>query len=452
MRASADSTSGLGMRACVALVALGVALRLALAVGTDVYFDETYYWQWARHLAWGYFDHPPLVAWLIAGLGIRGTALVCGLGTGAAVWGLARDVYGSKDVAWRALALWSVVPVGIISGVWATPDSPMLLFWALGLWALYREKWVLAGLTCGLALLSKYPSVLLGLAFMLAALRARRLPAGAWLTAGIALLCFLPVVLWNASHEWVGFAFQLNHGLGGTGGWKTFGEFVAGQLAMGGPLLFPLAVLYAVRGPREQFLLRMAAVVPLVFFGYAAARTRGEANWPAAAYLAACIGVAGMKLHWQRETAWSGALISLAVASHLLFPVLPFERDVLLSRTHGWSPLERLSAPEQLFAGMPPVRTAVYAPTYQLASQVAYYAGVETDTVGPSRRKSQYDVWPPLELKPGQDVLWCSENGAPPPEELVQRFGSVEGPVELTGDFRGRRLHTFTVWRLRARE
>ncbi|RKG93100.1 4-amino-4-deoxy-L-arabinose transferase [Corallococcus terminator] len=436
------------MRACVVLVALGVGVRLALALGTDVYFDETYYWQWARHLAWGYFDHPPLVAWLIAALGIRGTALLCGLGTGAAVWGLARDVYGSKDVAWRALSLWSVVPVGIISGVWATPDSPMLLFWALGLWALYREKWVLAGLTCGLALLAKYPSVLLGLAFMLAALRARRLPAGAWLTAGLALLCFLPVVLWNANHEWVGFAFQLNHGLGGTGGWKTFGEFVAGQLAMGGPLLFPLAVMYAVRGPREQFLLRMAAVVPLVFFGYAAARTRGEANWPAAAYLAACIGVAGMKHHWQRDTAWSGAIISLAVASHLLFPVLTFERDVLLSRTHGWSPLERLSAPEQLFAGMTPGRTAVYAPSYQLASQVAYYAGVETDTEGPARRKSQYDVWPPLELKPGQDVLWCSENGAPPPEELVQRFGSVEGPVELVGDFRDRRLHTFTVWRL----
>ncbi|WP_244225012.1 hypothetical protein [Corallococcus sicarius] len=217
---------------------------------------------------------------------------------------------------------------------------------------------------------------------------------------------------------------------------------------MGGPVLFPLALVYAVRGPREQFLLRMATLVPLVFFGYAAARTRGEANWPAAAYLAACIGVAGMRPAWQRAAAWSGLAVSLAVTSHLLFPVLTFERDVLLSRTHGWGPLEKLATPEQLFPGMKPGRTAVYAPTYQLASQVALAAGVETDTVGPARRKSQYDVWPPLDLKPGQDVLWCSENGAEPPEELVQRFGSVEGPVKLTGVFRGRRLHTFTVWRL----
>ncbi|MBN9682922.1 MULTISPECIES: hypothetical protein [unclassified Corallococcus] len=180
-----------------------------------------------------------------------------------------------------------------------------------------------------------------------------------------------------------------------------------------------------------------------------AAQTRGEAKWPAAAYVTACVGVAGMRPVWQRAAAWTEMAVVLAVTSHLLFPVLTFERDVVLARTHGWGVLERLRTPEQLFPGMAPGPTAVYAPTYQLASQVAYTAGVETDTVGPSRRKSQYDLWPELELKPGQDVLWCSENGAAPPEELVQRFGSVEGPVKLTGVFRGRRLHTFTVWRMR---
>ena len=35
---------------------------------------------------------------------------------------------------------------------------PLLLFWTLALWALWRERWVLAGLACGLALLSKYPA------------------------------------------------------------------------------------------------------------------------------------------------------------------------------------------------------------------------------------------------------------------------------------------------------
>ena len=119
------------------LLVLSAGVRLALALGTDVYFDEAYYWQWGQHLDWGYYDHPPLVARLIAALGIRLAALLCGAGTVAAVWGLAHDVYGDRSAAWRAAALWSGVPAGIVAGVWATPDTPLLLCWALALWALF---------------------------------------------------------------------------------------------------------------------------------------------------------------------------------------------------------------------------------------------------------------------------------------------------------------------------
>lgn len=435
------------LRTCLALLAVSVGVRLVLALGTDTYFDEAYYWQWAQHLAWGYYDHPPLIAWLIAALGIRPAALLCGFGTVAAVWGLARDVHGSREAAWRAAALWSVVPVAIMGGVWATPDAPLLLFWTLALWAVWRERWVLAGLAAGLALLSKYPAVLLAVAFLATAARMRRLPAGAWVTALLGAVLFLPVVLWNAQREWVGFAFQLRHGLGGAGGLASFAEFLGGQLALGGPVLLPLALVYAARGPREQFLLRAATVVPLLFFGYAALRTRGEANWPAAAYVAACVGVAGMRPAWFRAATFSGLAVVLAVGSHLLFPVLRFERDVPLARTHGWAELSALAEPGRLFPGAEALDVAVvYAPSYQLASQAARYAGVVTDTAG-GARKSQYDVWPEPRLAPGQDALWYSE-GKEPPEELVARFAAVEGPVELPADFRGRRVHTFRVWRL----
>ncbi|WP_338023520.1 ArnT family glycosyltransferase [Archangium primigenium] len=423
---------------CLVLLVASAAVRLALVLGTDVYFDEAYYWQWSRHLDGGYFDHSPGVAWLIALLGIRPTALVCGVATVGAVWGLARDVHGPGEAPWRAAALWSVVPVGILAGVWATPDTPLLLFWTLALWALHRERWVLAGLACGLALLSKYPGVLLAAAFVAACVRARRLPAGAWLTALLGVGLFLPVVAWNARNDWAGFAFQLQHGLGGQGGWRTFGEFLLGQLALGGPVLVPLTVAYVVRGPREQFLLRAAAAAPLLLFGYASVRTRGEANWPAAAYLSACVGVAGMHARWFRAAALVNLALVLAVTSHLLFPLLRFERDVLLARTHGWEVLGTLAREDV---------AVVYAPSYQLASEVAYFTGLPADTAGGARR-SQYDLWPRPEVPVGRDALWYSE-GKPPPAELTERFSTVEGPRELTSDFRGRRVHTFLVWRLR---
>ena len=439
----------LSVRSCLALLAVSAGVRLALALGTDVYFDESYYWQWARHLAWGYYDHPPLTAWLIALLGVRPTALLCGAGTVAAVWGLARDVHGTREAAWRAAALWSVVPVATLTGVWATPDAPLLLCWTLALWALWREKWVLAGLASGLALLSKYPAVLLAGVVLVTAARNRRLPTGAWVTALLGGALFVPVVLWNAQREWVGFAFQLQHGLAGSSGGLGFLlEFLGGQLALGGPVLLPLTLAYAFRGPREQFLLRAAAALPLLFFGYAALKARGEANWPAAAYVAACVGVAGMRPGWFRAAALSGLAIILAAGSHVLLPVLRFERDVPLSRTHGWSVLSALAEPGRLFPGAEASHVAaVYAPSYQLASQAVRYAGVAADTAEGARR-SQYDLWPRPQVAPGQDALWYSE-GAEPPEALTSRFATVEGPTELTSDFRGRRVHTFKVWWLR---
>jgi hypothetical protein len=91
---------------------------------------------------------------------------------------------------------------------------------------------------------------------------------------------------------------------------------------------------------------------------------------------------------------------------------------------------------------------AIYAPNYQLASQVASYTGAVTDTGAPARF-SQYDLWPDPPISPGQDVLWVGEDGPPPPDDLAARFTAVDGPVELAGDFRERRLHTFLVWRLR---
>jgi hypothetical protein len=49
----------------------GALVRLLVAAGTPLFPDEAYYWEWSRRLAGGYFDHPPAVAWLIAG----GTAI-----------------------------------------------------------------------------------------------------------------------------------------------------------------------------------------------------------------------------------------------------------------------------------------------------------------------------------------------------------------------------------------
>jgi dolichol-phosphate mannosyltransferase len=101
-----------------------------------------------------------------------------------------------------------------------SPDAPLTACWAATLYFFYRaliderpRAWWGVGIFLGLGLLSKYTIVLLGfavLAFMLADRRARRLflRPWPWLAAGLALLLFVPVIVWNSQNEWMSFAFQ----------------------------------------------------------------------------------------------------------------------------------------------------------------------------------------------------------------------------------------------------
>ena len=41
-------------------------INLLQAFSTELIFDEAYYWYYAQNPSWGYFDHPPMVAWMIA--------------------------------------------------------------------------------------------------------------------------------------------------------------------------------------------------------------------------------------------------------------------------------------------------------------------------------------------------------------------------------------------------
>src|SRR6202047_252222 len=85
-----------------------VALRLAAAAWTPLTFDEAYYWMWSKHLAGGYYDHPPMVAavirlgTVIAGdteLGVRLVSILLALPMSWAVYRAAAILFGGRRVA-----------------------------------------------------------------------------------------------------------------------------------------------------------------------------------------------------------------------------------------------------------------------------------------------------------------------------------------------------------------
>src|SRR3954452_8509220 len=113
-----------------------VALRLAAAAWTPLTFDEAYYWTWSKHLAGGYYDHPPMVAFVIrlgtmmAGdteLGVRFASILLALPMSWATYRTTMILFGSADMAGTAALLVNVTLMAAVGTLIVTPDAPLLV-------------------------------------------------------------------------------------------------------------------------------------------------------------------------------------------------------------------------------------------------------------------------------------------------------------------------------------
>ena len=199
-------------------------LKLVLAYIIPMSGDEAYFIIWAKNLDFGYYDHPPMVGWflyLMRFLGdseiiLRLPAILLSTFIGFGIYQLLK----SRDESKAALIaiLYLVSPLNILN-VLITTDTPLILFAFLSGASAYKalEKdqltWYgLAGVFFGMAFLSKYFAVLLGLAYLTYFIFSRK----NWhKTRGFALLFLtaLPFALiniyWNYTHCWDNILFNL---------------------------------------------------------------------------------------------------------------------------------------------------------------------------------------------------------------------------------------------------
>ena len=319
-------------------IALGAAaFRFLLFRGLDLYADEAYYWMWSRRPAIGYFDHPPMVAWLIrAGtallpgeLGVRLLFLLCGALAVVFAALIAREMSDDPRVPAVAAILAATSPILMLTGGLALPDAPVTAAYAGATWLVARARgrgWIAAGVV-GRA---RAP-----LQVHRRAARARRSWSSCsstgscagelrtpwpWLGGAVAILVFLPNLLWNASHGWVAILFQGRHGLGSQATVRSFLEFVGGLLGGAGVVALPLGLWRLARG-RDSFTLRVAAatLAPIAVTALSALRGPVEANWAALAYPALC-GAAAVELVRLRP-AWSQGLLAFTVGLGMIAAV-----------------------------------------------------------------------------------------------------------------------------------
>ncbi len=474
----------------VAIVRLG----FLFAVDFDLAPDEAYYWDWGREPAWGYFSKPPMIAWVYAiarMLGadttswIRLPAVVLGIGVLVFAGLLVRRMAGARAALWSVLLL-ALAPGNIVSNLVLTIDAPLLLSWAAalcGLWMATMPRrdgtrtpaawWLCAG-AIGAGVLSKQMMLffpLLAVAWLAVEPTGRRHLRDwrTWAALIVPLAALIPVLLWNARHDWI----LVHHTAGHFGakprslvrGFGAFGELIAIEMVLIGPVLAAALVLAASRiardwraaGPAERFLWifsvpALIAVLSMSLF------QRVHPNWPAVFWIAgALLAVRYVVLpshsRWHRAAIWSA--VGLASAVWLMPVLVPLTgqamgRTDVLARLRGWrdfaGQVQEIRNRSVRDGRLPEVWAATER---AVVSELAFYLPdqprVRRWSVN-GRVESQYEIWP-APAPDGHDWLIltrAAEPGVPP--ALAARFAAIEPAGEVVYGPGTRRARRYRVW------
>jgi dolichol-phosphate mannosyltransferase len=493
-------------RTAVALIIYAFALRLVFAGSVELLPEETYYWDYSRHLDFGYLDHPPMVAWLIrlatavfgqTEFGVRAGALLCGAITSIFVYKLSRNLFGAAT-ALAALLLVQALPFFFLSGLLMTPDAPLAAAWAASLYFLERalignqsRAWWYAGICLGMGMISKYTIALLGpvaAAFMVWDSQSRRwwTRSEPYVGALLALAIFSPVIIWNAQHEWASFAFQTSRRLAETPQFalhKLIGSIIVLITPTG--LLAVIAALLGRYGGdgtpdavRRRRLFNLAILVPVSVIAFFSLRHEVKLDWtgapwtaalPAMAYVMANQDLRGRFARWVRA-AWMPTIVVMlliygAGLHYLVLGIAGVGYDKHIEAIPvGWRDLSAhvieiargygKSGTEPLIVGMD---------RYAIASELSFYGGAHTAT-GLQTANSHlfggmglmYGQWLPPKSQDGRNLLLVAWS----PGELddsfvhsrVERLGPIEDDVLMRDGVLIRHYYHRMAFNYRSRE
>lgn len=380
-------------------------VNIGQAYFTELLHDEAYYWYYAQTPAWGYFDHPPMVAWMIVlgnliangELGVRLVSCLMGTGTLILVWLLidrsAFKAFRFKIYIWLA----SIVLVHAY-GFLSLPDTPLLFFTTLFLF-IYREFLrkpnsgiaIALGLSMAALMYSKYHAALVIVAVLASnpSLLKNRYAWGALL---VSIVSYLPHLYWLYEHDFVSVQYHISER---PNQMYRFDGFTLGYLlnllALFG-FTFPWVYwgLFKFR-PKSQFerALVFIAYGIFLFFFISSFQRRVQTQWLIAASIPIAV-ILGRQLveneiirRWIYRAGIANliviAILRLGLINATLFPV-PFE-------THGNK--DWVKQVETLAENAP----VVFENSYRLPSVYSFYSGKPAFTlVNAYYRHNQYSI------------------------------------------------------------
>jgi len=411
---------------CALLVALSVtAVHLLIAPMVDLSVDEAHYALYAYFPELSYFDHPPLIGWLLWLLTPWGLDEFTLRLPAAAIYLLcsgllyhltsSRIDQGSPLKGLVAVSIFSLAPMVQLLGFGLVPEFPLLL-WTLMI-ALLGERldadspvshWLLFGLCIGLAGLSKYTAVLLVPSLVLYWLIQHRLgrllcTRGLWACALLAAALISPVIIWNYQHEWASFLYQIDHAGGGEWEFTELLKAMLVQLVTYSPLLVVggIVALRDIATSGMRSLLACLALPVLLFVVMGAGNGKSLPHWTLIAWTLLIPAVS----HWvvdrwgQKNVRWLAiggtalsALLSILIlilAACKPLGLMPWSAPALRDLV-GWKQAAQRAS--ELKREHLPDDGVLMVHNWARASRIAWYAWPEPVQV--------------LDGRPGQFAYW----------------------------------------------
>ncbi len=442
--------------------------RLLYAIILPVAPQEAYYWNYSRHPALSYFDHPPIAAYLIkltTSLGVSNfsihlAAIILSVLMSLAIYRLASLLFDEK------VGLWSVVAINLtfiyaLGGMIITPDAPMLLFWVMSMIACYqidcdrgRIWWPLLGIFLGAGFASKYTMVFAALgAFLFFISSKQRIKwfASIWPYVAVvfAFIVALPVIYWNYQNDWASFLFQTQRRAGEMTEFRPdfFFGFIGTVIAIYSIVPIPLLFAGIRDSIKRTFQERLSHHALLVWFSIplvilllpAAARFWVKMNWTAPAFIGWYLAGAGYYFRVSKTRKW----VRLWGKTSIIFLVLTFillHIVILLPGLYSGKG-DYFSGWESLAAGIDEIRMDIREPyficgyEYKTASMLAFYLKDHPETLSNNvvgKGGLQYDYWSDPDTLVGYNAIFVYDERVEykNPEHLADLFDSVS-PEEI---------------------
>ncbi len=414
------------------LALLALLLHGAAAWRYGYFRDELYFIACSKHIAWGYVDQPPLVAfaaWLAAPAGyqllaLRALPLLAAALTVYLAVRLTAELGGGRFAQWLCGIATTLMPAYLLLGNTLTTSSFEPFFWTLAVFVavtIARSRaadapplWAALGVVTALGAYAKYSMLLpvVGIGAGLAATSERRVFLSPYpvYACGLAVLILSPNIAWQAAHGWPFIevlrgdaahrpALAAGYALEYRAWFANLGAFAVEQLLYTNPAAVPIW-LAGMIAPFRLSRLRDVRFVPIAYgFVFLIAVAFGAKGYYIVGFYATLLAIGAVAIERAAVVVRGVLLAMVAVvgvaAMPLSLPVLPVDGLVaytkllgltgrdgttphliqpLFAEEFGWQRLARDVA--AVYFSLPPdlrVRTAIYADTYGDAGALDFY-------------------------------------------------------------------------------